>query len=116
MPYSAADRLRGHFCYPLLVGKLPRDLTVGHGLPIGDLQKDLPHRLPEGGADRMQRGHKIRLPTGKINVEPTLGFFQDRRFSLNMLVGQVVGKVFLSVEPKAGQPDLVSRQQNATQR
>ena len=39
MPDSAAHGLRGHPGPSLLFRKLPRELTVGHGLFVGNLQQ-----------------------------------------------------------------------------
>ena len=69
MPDSAAHGLRGHPGPSLLFRKLPRELTVGHSLPVGNLQQQCPHRLLKCRASRVQRRQKARLPPRKVKVK-----------------------------------------------
>ena len=116
MPDSAAHGLRRHPGSSLLFRKLPRELTVGHGLPVGNLQQQRPHRLLKRRASRVQRRQKARLLPRKVKVQPAPGLGKDRRFPFGMLGGQSGGKIFRAVEPQPGQPDLVRRQQDTAQR
>ena len=94
MPDSAAHGLRRHPGPSLLFRKLPRELTVGHGLPVGNLQQQRPHRLLKHRASRVQRRQKARLLPRKVKVQPAPGLGKDRRFPFGMLGGQSVGKIF----------------------
>ena len=64
----------------------------------------------------MERRTKIRLATGKINVQPALGFRQDGVLLLYMLRREMTGKIVLSLKPQAGQSDFIRRQQSDAQR
>ena len=116
MPDRTTYCLSGHVRKTLLLGKLPGKLTVGHGLPVGYLQKKLPHFLPECRADRVQRWREIGLIARKVHIEPALCINEYRRFTLNAFVGQVIGKKFLPFKPQAGQSDIVGCKQNPAQR
>ena len=116
MSDRAAHRLRGHPGKSLLFGKLTGDFAVGCGLPVRNLQKNFPHRPPERRADGMQRRREIWRFAGEIDIQPALGLRENGGFLFNAYVGQIPGKVFLSVEPQPGQPDLIRGQQNALQR
>ena len=94
MPDSAAHGLRGHPGPSLIFCKLPRELTVGHGLPVGNLQQQRPHRLLKCRASRVQRRQKARLPPRKVKVQPAPGLGKDRRFPFGMLGGSPSAKYF----------------------
>ena len=72
MSHSAAHCLGGHAGYSLLPCKLLSDFAIGHGLPIGNLQKNAPNSLPEGGTDGMQGRHEIGFFAGEVNIHFTV--------------------------------------------
>ena len=115
MSHRAADGLGGHPGTPGLFGEPPGDFAVGHGLAVGNPQKDLPYRLPERGADRVQRRQEIRLFSGKINVQPAFRFREGRGVPFNALLRQTPGKILLPVKPQAAKSNLICRQQDAPQ-
>ena len=116
MPHGAAHRLRRKMCQAALPRQFPGQRAIGGGLPIGDLQQKLPHRPLKIRAHRMQRRSKIRLPAGKVGIQPAAGLFQSRRALLLPLLRQSGRKVLLSFQPQTGQTLLIGSQQQASQR
>lgn len=113
--HSAAHCLGGHAGYSLLPCKLLSDFAIGHGLPIGNLQKNAPNSLPEGGTNGMQGRHEIGFFAGEVNIQLAFGFRKDWCFLPDMFLGQIVGKIFFALKPQTGQSCFVCRQQNVAQ-
>ena len=101
---GAADGLRGHPRKTRRPGQLPRDLAVGRGLPVGDLQKNCPYGLAERRADGVQRRQKVRFFAGKVYVQPAPSLGKGVRFLLDAFFRQIAGKVLLTVKPQARRP------------
>ena len=108
--HRAAHGLRGHPGKPPLRRQTCCQLSVGHGLSVGDLQEQRPHRLLERGTGGMQRRPEVRLSAGKVDVQPALGRRENRRLPPDMSRWKSLGKVLPSVKPEAGQTALIRRQ------
>jgi len=84
-------------------------------LAVGNFQKNFPYALAERGACGVQRRQKVRLFSGKINIQPTLGLGKGGRVLLNTLRTQIAGKVFLPIEPKSPKAGSVRGKQYSAQ-
>ena len=100
---------------PLFGRQAPGQLAIGDGAAIGDLQQQLPHRPTEGSAQGVEGRQKIRLSAGEIDIQPPLDLCQSGGLLLDMLLGEGIGGILLSVEPQAGEADLVGSNQDAAQ-
>lgn len=97
--HRPADRLRRHFRQSALFSKPPRKVAVSNGMPVGYLQKQLPHRHAKISTYGVQRRREIRLSAREINIKPAFCLRKRVRFPLGMLGGQVIGKVFFALKP-----------------
>ena len=99
-------------------------MAVGDGLPVGNLEQEAPHLLPERGADGCQGGNKGGLTPTEIGVEPKGCSTQDsscavaigRRQGLNNGGGEPCGQVALPAEPKANQSPAVGSKKDFAER
>ena len=113
---SPAHSLRRHPGKAALCSQLPCQCTIGRGLAAGDAAQQRPHLLLKGRASGMERRSKVRLLPTEINIQPASGLGEHSGLLLLMHCIQGAGKVLLPLEPKAGQADVISGQQDAAQR
>ena len=92
------------------------NFAVGHGLAARNGQKNVPHRLPEGGTLRMQGRQNVRVFSTEINVQPPDSFGQNGRFFFLIVNAQKRRKIFLCLEPEPCQAGFIACQQNAAER
>ena len=116
VPDGTAHCLCRHAEPPLLFRQLFCQCAVGRGLAVGDLQQQLPHRLPERRPHGMERRGEARLPAAEIDLQPAFCLLQDGRFLRRVVRVQTLGKIQFAVEPKPCQAHIICRQQNAAQR
>lgn len=86
-----------------LLGKSLRDVSVGHRFSVGDLGENLPYGKAKRSADEMEGRRGLRLFSRKVQVQPALSFSQRGRFFCLYFCRESGGKVFLPLEPKAGE-------------
>ena len=116
VPDRTAHCLCRHAGPALLFRQLLCQRTVGRGLAVGDLQQQLPHRLPERRPHGMERRSEARLPAAEIDLQPAFCLLQDGRFLRCVVRVQTLGKIRFAVEPKPCQAHIICCQQNAAQR
>ena len=113
---GASDRLRGHLGKAALFGEALCDGAVGRGRSVGDFKENLPYGHAERSADGMKRRGKIRLVPCKIDVQPAPAFSQRGRFFCLYFCRESGGKVFLPLEPKAGDSHVIRCEEDGAER
>ena len=99
VPHRAAHGLSRHGFAPFFPGEPAGQFAVSGGLPVGNLQKQLPDRLLKGRARGMQRRSEIGLHAAEIEIQPLLCLKKRRGFLVCPFLGQAFREIFCAVEP-----------------
>ena len=108
--YRAAYGLRRHARQSLFGGDLLCNFAVCHRPAVWNGAEDFPYLILKVCACEVQRHGKIRLFPRKVNIKPLFYFFKNGEFPFLVLLVQIKGKIFLPLEPEAGQANLVGGQ------
>lgn len=90
-----------------LLGKSLRNVSVGRRFSVGDLGEDLPYGKAKRSADEMEGRRGFRLFSRKVQGQPAPSFSQCGRFFCLYFCRESGGKVFLPLEPKAGESHVI---------
>ena len=113
--HRAAHGLSRQGFAPFFPGEPAGQFAVSGGLPVGNLQQQLPDRLLKGRACGMQRRGKIGSRAAEIEIQPMLCLKKRRGFPVRPFLGQAFREIFCAVEPQPGQTGFVGGQQNPAQ-
>ena len=116
VPDRSADRPCRNPDSPSLPGKFRGDPSVGGNTPAGNLTQDLPDRKAKGRTGRTKQRKFSRITPLKITIQPGLRLFQHGQDALFLRTRKSLRKMFLSVEPQAGQPFSLAGKSNPAQR
>jgi len=90
--------------------KEPGEVAVGAGLAVRDGEKRLPDAALEGGTLRMEARKSMRLPAGKIIVQPSEGLGNDGdRCGRHIGGGESIGVIY---EAEAGEAFAIARKKD----
>lgn len=74
---GAADRLRRYAACSTLPCNALGQYPISRRFTIRNLHEERPDRLLKWSSDEVQRKREIRIPPGKIDIQPSLGFPQN---------------------------------------
>ena len=113
---GTSDGMSGHVGEAALGGDFLGDFAIRRCLSVGDLEQDLPDVFLERRADHVERRQEVGLFAREIIIEPFSRLLDGRRFFLCVLGGELLGIVFLVVEPEPGQPLVIRGRQDFAER
>ena len=99
MSNGTSDCLSRHTLSSLLLCEDTGYLSVGHSLSVRYCQHDIAYCLSEWRCVQTYRRSEIRLFSAKINIEPVAGLRKYRQLCFVAFRYELMGKVFLPVEP-----------------
>ncbi len=99
MSHSTADCLSRHMLSTLLICDDICYLAIGHSLSVRYRQKYIIYCLSERCCVQTYRRCEARLFSAEINIEPFDGFGKYRQICFVAFRYELMGKVFLPVEP-----------------
>lgn len=82
---GAADRLRRYAACSTLPCNALGQYPISRRFTIRNPQEERPDRLLKWSSDEVQRKREIRIPPGKIDVQPSLGIPQNGILFLNTI-------------------------------
>ena len=97
--HSAAHRLCRHPGQSPFCGHLPGNITIGTGLAVWDGSQNCPDLILEVGAGKMHGRCEIRIPAGKVNIQPLFCLLKHRQVFFFMFLVQIEREVFLPLKP-----------------
>ncbi len=74
---GAADRLRRYAACSTVPCNALGQCAISRRFTIRNPQEERPDRLLKWSSDEVQRKREIRIPPGKIDIQPSLGFPQN---------------------------------------
>lgn len=113
---GTSDGMSGHVGEAALGGDFLGDFAIRRCLSVGDLEQDLPDVFLERRADHVERRQEVGLFAREIIIEPFSRLLDGRRFFLCVLGGELLGIVFLVVEPEPCQSFVIRGQQDFAER
>ena len=99
MSDGTSDCLSRHTLNSLLICECTGYLSVGHSLSVGYHKKYVVHYLSERRCVQTYRRSEIRLFSAEINIQPVAGLHEYRQLCFGAFRYELMGKVFLPVEP-----------------